>query len=385
MPNVNDDCRLLHEALFAAFAPPRGRWRRSFYNMELPSFSSPLFYHIVLLIMSCAVTTIVTLVLSDMAHQAAAAAFDGSNSGAVDMEGMRPLEAEVDFGSCNIPSPRLPDHDLTPFFAASYPGSGASMVRHLIESLTGLATGDEWFRITRRAVALKTHAPHGHGTTFEWSREIDYALLLIRNPRDALPSFCNHLYEKKQNLTHHTTRAPVDEWIEWRNENFAKELRLWEEFVQYWVQKFPPDRRLVVTYEGLTNDSMGPDAARSVASFIERSVRGVRTAFPEGEIPCVWHKVVKYDETENKKGGMNFGSLRSGEEGRPYTRDQLVDMVTVLGNLRDRYAGTEAESLLAVALGRYVEDIRKNLRLQDEEMNKNEKAVAAFEGRKMFQ
>ena len=320
--------------------------------------------------MACTGATLSALVLSKMARQATEARRVSSDESVDAAKVHSGPEVVGSHQQCEIPPIRMAQQDLTPVFAASYPGSGSSMVRHLIESLMGLATGDEWFKITRRAIALKTHFPHRHGTTFEWSHEIDHALLIMRNPRDAIPSFFNHLYEKENNLTHHTKRAPLDEWIGWRNRKFSEELLLWEDFVRYWVDNFPPDRRLVVTYEGLTKGTTGPGAARSVASFLQRSVTGVRSVVPNGHIPCVWYKVVKYDAAENKQTGKKFGSLRSGKEGRPYTRNQLVHMVTVLSNLRDRYAGTGAEPELTLALEEYIEDIGRNLRVHKEEIDR---------------
>lgn len=50
-----------------------------------------------------------------------------------------------------------------------------------------------------------------------WDNEIKRALVIIRNPMGAIPSFFNHIYEIKNHLPIHSERAPVEAWIEWRD------------------------------------------------------------------------------------------------------------------------------------------------------------------------
>eukprot|EP00957_Ditylum_brightwellii_P106578 8131326-Ditylum_brightwellii.AAC.1 len=106
------------------------------------------------------------------------------------------------------------------------------MTWNLITALTGQVTAEDW-QITEpadihRVAAIKTHNPHPHGRPFpdlaevgtenDWgARDIHRGMILFRNPLDAIPSFHNYLYEVEQELDGHSTRAPVDEWIKWRD------------------------------------------------------------------------------------------------------------------------------------------------------------------------
>jgi len=123
------------------------------------------------------------------------------------------------------------DTHITPTFAASFPGSGARMTWNLITALTGQVTAEDW-QISQpadiyRVAAIKTHHPHPHGREYptiedvgtekDWgAREIHRGMILLRNPLDAIPSFHNYLYEVEQQLDGHSTRAPVEAWIKWR-------------------------------------------------------------------------------------------------------------------------------------------------------------------------
>jgi len=279
--------------------------------------------------------------------------------------------------NCVLRPPVLASDDLrTPVLAASYPGSGSRMIRHLIEALTGVATGDEWFRNTRRAVAIKTHYPHNHGSdlSFDWANEIQGAILLIRNPRDAIPSFCNHLYERKQGMTDHSTRAPVEEWVMWRNKEFSKQLAWWKDTIVHWVERFPADRRLILTYEGVTGkapptskllEGSRVESARNLANFLSKSVEGLNIV-PQKEMNCVWYKVVKYDEAEHEEGGVTFNSQRTdhpdGGSARPYTKGQLEAMLDVFRQIKKKFS---KEADVVHVMEAYEEEVTRNLHMHN--------------------
>ena len=129
-----------------------------------------------------------------------------------------------------------PTEKSAPTFAASYPGSGAKMSWNLITGLTGIQTGDD-HRINEVAwdesITVKTHFPHKEGnpnigsmmgrTEGEPGLKFSFprAFVMIRHPMNALPRYHNYLYEQNNGLAGHSTRAPLDEWLKWRNANFG--------------------------------------------------------------------------------------------------------------------------------------------------------------------
>ena len=118
----------------------------------------------------------------------------------------------------------------------SFPGSGADMTLTLVFGLTGLGQepasagpaelsarlnhpGDD-------AVTVKTHYPRLGSfpppTIFDPYEFMDRSILVLRHPMNALPSYHNQRYEITSGIPSHTVRAPVPEWIAWRDANFGK-------------------------------------------------------------------------------------------------------------------------------------------------------------------
>mmetsp|Transcript_20347 Transcript_20347/g.26812 ORF Transcript_20347/g.26812 Transcript_20347/m.26812 type:complete len:363 (-) Transcript_20347:262-1350(-) len=305
-------------------------------------------------------------------------------------EHIKRMKATGDYGECEIRPPVFPDHEITPTFSASYPGSGAKMTWVLIEAITGLQThNDIMFDNTRYAVSTKTHYPNREGTLLKGEENVPRAIIVLRHPLDAFPSYFNYLYEMENHLENHSTRAPIQAWISWRDANFDKEIENWRRFVEYWMDNYSPINRLVVSYEKITDDIMGAVEATRIAEFLSRS-KGVVTCPPE-LIACVWHKVVKYKEnsSSNNEGRRlqeipeipapptkeelakygidpsqfalsdptNPNSHRSGPTYTPpYTKQQLKDLLSTLTALLERYR--EEKSLAPILVG-YIDAVEK--------------------------
>jgi len=254
----------------------------------------------------------------------------------------RRLSIALPGGGCEITWPQPPQQPYETAYAASYPGCGARMTWNLVEALTGLWTGDDWDSNNRgkRVVTVKTHYPHDAGRLVPWDDEINRALVIIRNPMHAIPSFFNHIYEMKNHLPVHSQRAPVDAWIEWRDRLAAIQISRFEKFVDYWMERFLhlSDNRIFVSYERLTDDDMGPEEAIRMTRFLGQS-EGV-TPIDIESVPCVWKAVVKYKESlkSNKQqrrrlDPLHHDSQRSGPTERPYTPELLSSMSDMLLNL----------------------------------------------------
>ena len=122
------------------------------------------------------------------------------------------------------------DMNLSTTALASYPGSGSTVSRMLIEMATGRLTGSVYrdkrlwkakpypFRGERRqrgVVGIKTHAPWTvtkKNTTKNMHMSATKVVLLVRDPRHAVPSFFNWFYAHHHNhKSHqeHTAQAPL--------------------------------------------------------------------------------------------------------------------------------------------------------------------------------
>eukprot|EP00555_Chaetoceros_dichaeta_P006796 CAMPEP_0198275652 /NCGR_PEP_ID=MMETSP1447-20131203/64889_1 /TAXON_ID=420782 /ORGANISM="Chaetoceros dichaeta, Strain CCMP1751" /LENGTH=652 /DNA_ID=CAMNT_0043970539 /DNA_START=273 /DNA_END=2231 /DNA_ORIENTATION=- len=172
------------------------------------------------------------------------------------------------------------------------------MTWNLIESLTGFWTGDDWFSNGRQenVVSIKTHYPHSAGRKIPFANDIQRALILIRHPMDAIPSYHNYQYEVENGLTLHSVRAPVDAWIPWRDLNFETELNIWKDSIIFWMDSFSQEDRMVMFYENIVEDHTGPSNTLKLSEFLAKAP-GVE-AVDEDRADCVWRAIIRYHESE---------------------------------------------------------------------------------------
>lgn len=233
------------------------------------------------------------------------------------------------------------------------------MTWKLIEALTGIVTGDE-HRLNGhqwdRTVSVKTHFPHEHGNAemgMTSNELFPRAVLLLRHPKDAIPSYFNYLYEVQHNLPGHSTRAPMDDWLSWRDANYEEQMIAWAQHADFWLSRYSddPEKILVLGFEGLTDDRGGPASALGLAAFLDQS-NGIDAIDPEA-VPCIWDKVVRYKEGEmdtttpqtvgtlvfqtNQETGV--ASKRASGDGhdRPYTEQQLEKMLGLLREVHKKH------------------------------------------------
>eukprot|EP00957_Ditylum_brightwellii_P001122 88912-Ditylum_brightwellii.AAC.1 len=205
----------------------------------------------------------------------------------------RDLSVSLPNGDCQLTPAVDPQHQIEATFTASYPGSGAKMTWHLVEALTGYITGDEWMTNGHEnMVTVKSHYPHPQGRVFKNHHMINRAIVILRNPKNAIPSYFNFLYEVKNHLEGHSTRAPVEAWVAWRDVHFDEEIQLWKEHLQYWLSRFDANKRLIMSYEGITDPVAGPIFATELSDFLRQS-RGVPVIERES-VPCIWKIVIRY-------------------------------------------------------------------------------------------
>jgi len=293
---------------------------------------------------------------------------------------------------CDISTITLPDQPIIPVYAASYPGSGSQMTHYLYEALTGIEAGSAWQHRgdTFDRITLKTHYPVRNHRV-EGGRLMHRVILQMRNPMHAIPSYYNFLYEEEYELPNHTVRAPEKSWIKWRDLNFDMEIENWKKQIIYWMDNYTKlGDRLVISYERLTDDRMGPVETARIANFLGRT-EGVEIVSSSSLLPCIWDKVVNYhrvdviahdsDDFTNKKlrkltpasrgkpilkrrvkyispddPAHPGKSLRKGKANCIFSRPQLTRIHSVLNELRRLYLG---EYTLVIILNGYIDEVDK--------------------------
>lgn len=232
-----------------------------------------------------------------------------------------------------------------------------------------VVTGDD-FQLNghENIVSIKTHYPTSEGRPLTGTEKIQRAILLIRDPLYSIPSYYNFLYEYQNGLAGHSVRAPLEEWIKWRNDNFDRQLQVWRRHTEYWMDNYDDAHRLVMPYEKLTDDEDGARMAIQIADFLNKS-KGVKSK-PPAELPCIWHTIVKYKELkpQEKEGAMkDVESKRAGPKYiAPYTPQQLKDMLNVLTNLLEKYRGHPEINSVLVS---YIDEVARRAQGPNEDEN----------------
>jgi len=276
---------------------------------------------------------------------------------------------------CELSPARYSNAPIRPVLLASYPGSGSQMTRILISQLTHIQTKSMWDPSDQRdrAVAIKTHYPFSGGDEYLALTEdiqFDRAILILRSPLQAIPSFFNQLYERRHNLPTHTQRGPTEEWIRFRdNKGRGKKMvsrsfslvlcdlflhlpgldhyiEEYENFIVHWMDGYSLQKRLLITsFETLTNENSGVFQAKRIANWLNR-LDGV-DVINQKYVPCLWRKVINHgryriddisrDKSREKKEWLPMSTMRRGPSRRAYTVENLKVMTASLERLRTRY------------------------------------------------
>ena len=215
---------------------------------------------------------------------------------------------------------------------ASYPRSGNTFLRNLLERTMGVVTGSDnrpdrtlskalavehnliGEGVTRHVHVVKTHFPERVGMGFEGQR----AIVLIRNPYDAIDSYWN------LNLTNTHTKTVTDEIYNKYNDTFQalakNEMKIWIEFHHYWLHVDIPV--LLVKFE---------DLIVNVQSEMKRVIKFVMN---QDELSDSWKARIKHASGEGRDsstlGSYKPRSATSGKASigkslrkKRYTDDQL--------------------------------------------------------------
>lgn len=180
----------------------------------------------------------------------------------------------------------------------SYPRSGNTLVRTLLERATGVVTGSDTRpdRSLSRELAerhglagegltgasnnnavafVKSHWPERTGNAAFAGRR---AILLVRNPYDAIDSYWNMNATKSHT---ETVTAAVYEQFKDKWEGLARnEIQVWTRFLDYWLRDCPVPV-LIVRFEDLIRDPT------------RELTRTMKFALQQGELSQFWKKRVR--------------------------------------------------------------------------------------------
>eukprot|EP00554_Chaetoceros_debilis_P006099 CAMPEP_0194079904 /NCGR_PEP_ID=MMETSP0149-20130528/6024_1 /TAXON_ID=122233 /ORGANISM="Chaetoceros debilis, Strain MM31A-1" /LENGTH=531 /DNA_ID=CAMNT_0038761499 /DNA_START=253 /DNA_END=1848 /DNA_ORIENTATION=+ len=155
-------------------------------------------------------------------------------------------------GECDIGDPTQDgnptDDDATKTLLVSYPGSGKRFTWTIIKALTNAEVADDWNfsqKLYESPLTIKTSWPHKEGV-WSWGKQMDQVLLLIRNPRKAIPSYHNMRWELDyaddwassylRIPNTYQDRPGLAAWESWRDEHFDSEMEIWSEIIDFWMQ-----------------------------------------------------------------------------------------------------------------------------------------------------
>ena len=133
---------------------------------------------------------------------------------------------------------------------ASFPRSGNSLMRDLIETVTRIVTGSDTKPTRGLSRQLREAGLAGEGRTDEtvwiikthWPERkgvapfaVAKAVVLVRNPFDCLDSYFNMVLTSKHNSS--VDEATYEQWSGLWNEFVQNEAKVWSKFHRFWISK----------------------------------------------------------------------------------------------------------------------------------------------------
>jgi len=236
---------------------------------------------------------------------------------------------------------------------ASYPAAGMRVTWQQTEGATGIKVSDDFFQLAYAKVGIvKTQYPHYEGI-WSYGSNMNQVIYVIRNPRWGMPSYLTILSELNYAHTWElaydylpevfTKRAPMDDWIKWRDYRFNDEMRLWGLHIdffmsdgdQYWMpvdferngqwpfryynesdRPWPKDYHCandidscvpvaIISYERIRDPVHGPGELHKIANAL-RGKHGM-TVLPDDNIECIWHDtwvstLAPYNDNRDRNG-----------------------------------------------------------------------------------
>jgi hypothetical protein len=289
---------------------------------------------------------------------------------------------------CNENTAILPK----PIWTPGFPGSGATLFRTIVETMTGLATDSTYFENNPRPPAtcigfapiritdcpLSSNCPGPINPKALKTNQVivhhESSIMLVRNPQFAIPSYLNKEWEKENPaLSQKQPQAPEPWWNTKRNEQMEDLLRQWERSIVQWTSReadlFPPVS-LVVSYERLTSPHYGPHVLERMVKELRNANSPVRVVFANATISnpeiyhCLWSLLVA-----EKEDIIQSSSKRTYQPG--YTKEEQAQLLEMVEHVIHEELDTdpkdpqqhEHRSDLLSILTDYRKDLNKNVRI----------------------
>ena len=198
---------------------------------------------------------------------------------------------------------------------ASFPRSGNTWARILIESATGQQTGsiynDRVFQRGRNGIVIKTHSRD----SFKYNK----AIILVRNPLDA---FASH-YKWRKSFERHNKVVE-------REEHINRCISMWKNFYTHWSGLRYPN--LVINFENLKSET--ENNLKSIIDFLEKDISAnvIKEAIEESEI-----SKMRNDKESGSFGGNFFNSGKSNVGRTFFTTAELVKIQKGIGKIAEKH------------------------------------------------
>jgi len=295
-------------------------------------------------------------------------------------------KASIDLGNgdCEWTAAEKMDVARNPYgtLFASYPGAGMRLTWQMAQGATGINVGDDFFYSGKLGGLVKTQYPHPEGI-WSYGKNMDQTILLIRNPRWNIPSYHTLLFELEYAhdyvvaydnvFTAFSRRAPIENWLKWRDYRFEDEINLWAWYIDFYMEGGPQfwhnldyeragqypfrynresekpwpvdahcrvdvtdgcEPKAVVSYERLRDVDKGPEELRRIIDTI-RYKKEMNTVLSDDAIECIWLETwnkAPEPRNEDRDGG---GTLA---EEYVFTIHQMEEILAKLMALKNVYS-----------------------------------------------
>lgn len=146
--------------------------------------------------------------------------------------------------------------------------------------------------------------------------------------------------------------------MKWRDSNFNQQLFLWRVNVQYWLDKYAPENRVVTPYERLVDHIDGPKFTQELNQFLSPKQQNnilqeeglttpqLSTVRNPEDVNCIWAKIMDEEDSNLEQyvprveKTSSIGRALSSAENfveRSYTKEQYNQLIVIIRNLRVKY------------------------------------------------
>ena len=274
-------------------------------------------------------------------------------------------------------------------YFATYPGSAARPARSLLTSLTGLRVGNDHDMQRREyAIAIQTRYPHRSGVLYVDDNEIGRAIVMLRNPMDAVVGLFDELYQMNLHIPstfrgglndqQGVTKASVAEWGNWRDRMLEGQLEQYRDFVRFWMMRYRDEDMLILSHEDLFNEATGMEEVSRLIKFM-LEVEGVQTVDSKNAV-CLWRNVMSGKSQNSQDEQEEHGSQRrwlkdfvgfliphpssvqsDGKNERPYTPEQMKAISKMLQSLANDFQNDEHLHQILVKYNQHVTGQTNNI------------------------